>query len=131
MPKACGQQSAAAGRCTIGYSLLRFVEGLDVNQPLRRLYLLCRDARGLWRELLMMAACIGIGAIVMPCLIFAVGRLALGPYAHGSVFALWRDFMIGLVSGSQAVWFIVLGPYLLIWLLRGGRWLLRRPPAVT
>jgi hypothetical protein len=104
---------------------------LDVNQPLRRLWALCRDARGLWRELLMLAACIGIGVIVMPCLIFAVGRVALGAYAHGSVFALWRDFMIGLISGSQAVWFIVLGPYLLIWLLRGGRWLLRRPPAVT
>ncbi len=102
-----------------------------MNQPLRRLWALCRDARGLGRELLMLAACIGIGAIVMPCLIFAVGRIALGAYAHGSVFALWRDFMIGLVSGSQAVWFIVLGPYLLIWLLRGGRWLLRRPRAVT
>jgi hypothetical protein len=97
---------------------------LDVNQQLRRWWELCRGARGLWRELLMIAACIGIGAIVMPCLIFAVGRAALGPYAHGSVFALWRDFMIGLVSGSEAVWFIVLGPYLLVWLLRGGRRLL-------
>ncbi len=84
---------------------------------MRRLWELCRDARGLWGEL--------------PCLIFAVGRAALGPYAHGSVLALWRDFMTGLVSGSQAVWFIVLGPYLLVWLLRGGRWLLRRRPAVT
>jgi hypothetical protein len=104
---------------------------MDVNQTMRRLWELCRDARGLWRELLMLAACLGIGAIVMPCLIFAVGRAALGPYAHGSVFALWRDFMTGLASGSQAAWFIVLGPYLLVWLLRGGHWLLRRPPAVT
>jgi hypothetical protein len=37
---------------------------------------------------------------------------------------MWRDFMIELASGSQAVWFIALGPYLLIWLLRGGRRLL-------
>jgi len=66
----------------------------------------------------------GSGVIVMPCLIFLVGRIALGPYAHGSVFALWRDFIIGLVSGSQAVWFIALGPYLLVLLLRGGRRLL-------
>ncbi len=102
-----------------------------MNQPMRRLWELCRDARGVWRELLMLAACIGIGTIVMPCLIFAVGRAALGPYAHGSVFALWRDFMIGLVSGSQAVWFIVLGPYMLVWLLRCCRWLLRRPAAMT
>jgi len=40
------------------------------------------------------------------------------------VFALWRDFISGLVSGSQAVWFVALGPYLFVWLLRGGRRLL-------
>ena len=97
---------------------------LLVNDQLRRFWDFSRGAPGLWRELLMIAACIGIGVMVMPCLIFAVGRIALGPYAHGSVFALWRDFMIGLVSGSQAVWFIALGPYLFVWLLRGGRRLL-------
>ena len=95
-----------------------------MNEQLRRLWEHCRGARGLWRELLLIAACLGFGVIVVPCLIFAVGRAALGPYAHGSVFALWRDFMIGLVSGSQAVWVIALGPYLLLWLLRGGRRLL-------
>ena len=94
------------------------------NDQLRRFWDFGSGARGLWRELLMLAACIGIGVIVMPCLIFAVGRIALGPYAHGSVFALWRDFVIGLVSGSQAVWFIALGPYLFVLLLRGGRRLL-------
>lgn len=97
---------------------------LDVNDQLRRFWDFGGGARGLWRELLMVAACIGIGVIVMPCVIFAVGRIALGPYAHGSVFALWRDFMIGLVSGSQAVWFIALGPYLFVLLLRAGRRLL-------
>jgi hypothetical protein len=91
-----------------------------VNDQLRRLWDLCRGARGLWRELLTLAACLGIGVLVIPCLIFASGRIALGPYAHGSVFAFWRDFMSGLVSGSQAAWFIVLGPYVLVWLLRGG-----------
>ena len=95
-----------------------------MNDQLTRFWDFRGGTRGLWRELLTIVACIGIGVIVMPCLIFAVGRIALGPYAHGSVFALWRDFMIGLVSGSQAVWFIALGPYLLVWLLRGGRRLL-------
>jgi hypothetical protein len=95
-----------------------------VNDQLTRFWDFRSGTRGLWRELLTIVACIGIGVIVMPCLIFAVGRIALGPYAHGSVFALWRDFMIGLVSGSQAVWFIALGPYLIVWLLRGGRRLL-------
>jgi len=95
-----------------------------VNDQLRRFWDFSRGANGLLRELLLLAACIGVGVLVMPCVIYAVGRLALGPYAHGSVFALWRDFMIGLVSGSQAVWFIALGPYVLIWLLRGARRLL-------
>jgi hypothetical protein len=97
---------------------------LEVNDQLRRFWDFSRGANGLLRELLLLAACIGVGVLVMPCVIYAVGRLALGPYAHGSVFALWRDFMIGLVSGSQAVWFIALGPYVLIWLLRGARRLL-------
>lgn len=95
-----------------------------MNDQLRRFWDLSRGAHGLARELLMLLACIGVGVIVMPCLIFAVGRIALGPYAHGSVFALWHDFIIGLVSGSQAVWFIALGPYLFVLLLRGGRRLL-------
>jgi hypothetical protein len=60
----------------------------------------------------------------MPCLIFAAGRIALGPYAHGSLFALWREFIAGLLAGSQAQWLVALGPYLFVWLLRGGRRLL-------
>ena len=95
-----------------------------MNDQLRRLWDLARRAHGLARELLTLLACLGIGVIVMPCLIFAAGRLALGAYAHGSVFALWHDFITGLASGSQAVWFIALGPYLFVWLLRGGRRLL-------
>ena len=45
-----------------------------MNDQLRRLWDFCRGANGLWRELLPLAACIGVGVIVMPCLIFAVGR---------------------------------------------------------
>ena len=59
--------------------------------PLLRTSVAARVACG--ANLLTVAVCLGIGVIVMPCLIFAVGRMALGPYAHGSVFALWRDFM--------------------------------------
>jgi hypothetical protein len=91
-----------------------------VNEQLRRFLDFRRGATGLSRELLTLAACLGIGAVVMPCLIFAAGRLVLGPYAHGSLFALWHDFIAGLLSGSQAEWFVALGPYLFVWLLRGG-----------
>jgi len=82
------------------------------------------NVRGVWREVLTALTCLALGVLAMPCLIFAFGRIALGPYAHGSILSLWRDFLIGLGDGSEAFWFIALGPYLLLLLLRGGRRLL-------
>ena len=65
-----------------------------MNDQLRRFWRLrSRRARPVARTADGRGVCLASGVIVMPCLIFAVGRLALGPYAHGSVFALWRDFM--------------------------------------
>jgi hypothetical protein len=95
-----------------------------VANQLRRFWQHYRGAQGVARELLTIALCAGIGLLVMPCLIFLAGRLKLGPYAHGNLFALWRDFLAGLAAGSLAAWFIVVGPYLLVWLLRGWRRLL-------
>ena len=91
---------------------------------LSRLWQRYRRTRGLWRELLTVVLCALAGLIVVPCLIFAAGRLSLGAYAHGSLWSLWRDYVSGLAAGSRAFWFIALGPYLLVWLLRGGRSLL-------
>ncbi len=95
-----------------------------MSNRLRRFWQHYRGTRGVWRELLTALLCLIIGVLVMPCLIFAAGRLYLGPYAHGSLFSLWRDYLRGLAAGSRAFWFIALGPYLLVWLLRGGRRLL-------
>ncbi len=92
-----------------------------MSDPRRRPRRYWRGARGLWRELVAALICLLVGVLVMPCLIFAFGRVALGPYAHGSILSLWRDFLRGLASGSEAFWFIVIGPYLLLLLLRGGR----------
>lgn len=80
--------------------------------------------QGLVREALLAGTCLLIGVLVMPCVIFAVGRLTLGAYEHGGVFALWRDFLLGLGAGSEAFWFVALTPYLLLWLVRAGRRLL-------
>lgn len=91
---------------------------------LRRFWEHYRGAQGIVRELLTIALCIGIGLLVMPCLIFGAGRLALGTYAHGNLFALWRDYLAGLTEGSHATWFVLVGPYLLVWVLRGWRRLL-------
>jgi hypothetical protein len=101
----------------------------DVSKQLQRIADYYLSARGLRRELLAAAICLVVGVLVMPCLIFACGRLVLGPYAHGNLFALWRDFLHGLGAGSQASWFILLGPYLLLWLLRAARELLHNRAA--
>jgi|SRR5579863_5378530 hypothetical protein len=98
---------------------------MELGERLQRVTLYYRSARGVWRELLAVAICLLIGLIVMPCLIFAAGRIVLGAYPHGGLFALWRDLLQRLIVGSRAAWLIVLGPYVLFWLLRGGRWLLR------
>lgn len=81
-------------------------------------------AHSLLRELLIAAICFLIGILVMPCLIYALGRATLGPYELGGVFSLWRDFLSGLAAGSEAFWFVACAPYLLLWILRGGRRLL-------
>jgi hypothetical protein len=83
--------------------------------------------RALLRELLLGALCLILGVVVMPCLIFAMGRASLGPYEHGGVFALWRDFLLGLSHGSEAFWFVALAPYLLLCVLRLLRRLLHKP----
>jgi hypothetical protein len=104
---------------------------MSLRERLHDLALYYRSARGPSRELLAIGICLVIGIIVMPCLIFAAGRLVLGPYSHGNLFSLWHDFLQALLAGSHAAWFIALGPYLLFWLLRAGRRLLRHKPAPT
>jgi hypothetical protein len=81
-------------------------------------------AHPLARELATAAICLLAGLLVMPCMIWILGRMSLGAYEHGGVFALWRDFLGGLAAGSEAFWFVLCAPYLLLWLLRGGRRLL-------
>ena len=85
-----------------------------------------RRTRGPRRELLTVALCLGLGLVVMPLLIFAVGSWKLGPYVNGGPLALWRDYLIALLHGSLAFWLVALGPYAAVWLLRGARFSLRR-----
>ncbi len=102
---------------------------MSIGERLRDIARYYDGASGLWRELLAVAICLALGLVLMPCLIFAAGRLALGPYARGNLFSLWHDYLQGLAAGSRAAWFIALGPYLALWLLRGGRRLLHNRAA--
>ena len=76
-------------------------------------------------ELITLATSLVIGVVVMPCVVFLIGHLTLGEYAHGGAFSFWRDFLSGLAHGSQAFWFVALAPYLLMWLVRAARRLLQ------
>lgn len=72
-------------------------------------------------ELITLAVSLIVGLLVMPCLIYFLGHLKLGDYAHGGLFAFWRDFIAGLAHGSEVYWFVALAPYLLVWLARAAR----------
>jgi len=75
-------------------------------------------SRAALRELTILGLSLLLGVIVMPCVIFAIGRTKLGPYENGGLFALWRDFLLGLAHGSETFWFVAIAPYLLVSVVR-------------
>ena len=80
-----------------------------------------RRTHGMRRELLTLALCLGAGLVVMPILIWVVGKAVLGPYANGGLGALLGDYYTTLYQGSLAYSLVALGPYGALWLLRGLR----------
>jgi hypothetical protein len=75
------------------------------------------------RELLLLAAALLCGLIIMPLLIWVAGNRVLGPYTHGQnlhagPLALLGDFFVGLAHGSAIFWVVALGPLALLVLLR-------------
>lgn len=71
------------------------------------------------RELTIFVILLATGLFLMPLLIWAIGRAALGPYTDGGPFALLVDFFNGLKSGSPVYWCVAVGPYVLVMILRG------------
>jgi len=73
-----------------------------------------------WRkETIFAAICVGFGLLVLPALIYVVGAKILGVYGGGpSIGAFYGNFFRNLISGALRTWFIVLGPYLLLTVLR-------------
>jgi hypothetical protein len=68
-------------------------------------------ASPLQRELLFAGAALLTGLLLMPILVWIAGRMTLGEYTHGGLFALWGDYLRGLASGELAFWIMLLGPY--------------------
>lgn len=83
----------------------------------------------LGREFAIAAGALAFGMVAVPWLVWGIGRLTLGPYAHGGPFGLWGDFFRGLLAGSPAFWAVLLGPYVLLLAGRALRWAARREPA--
>lgn len=69
------------------------------------------------RRLVIAGAALLSGLILAPWFIFVAGRLTLGPYGKGGPFALWADFLRGLLELNFAYWFAALGPLLIVTLI--------------
>jgi len=87
----------------------------------------------LQRELLLLAAALLVGLVLMPFLIWLAGNRVLGPYTHGDnlhagPWALFADYVVGLAHGSAVFWMVALGPLAVLLLVRGFLRLLRVVP---
>jgi hypothetical protein len=79
-------------------------------------------------ELVFASICIAFGLFVLPALIYVVGILLLGPYGDGEGLGrFYADYFRDLAEPSARVWTLVLGPWVLLSLLR--LLLVRRRPA--
>ena len=74
-----------------------------------------------------------VGLLVMPALIYLVGRYSLGPYSHGTslepnsnVFSLFFDFYKGLIELRPSCWIVVVGPFVFLTFVRLCRLVLRK-----
>lgn len=95
---------------------------ISIAAPLNRVRGASRHERELW----LAGAAVAFGLLILPLLIYVVGSLTLGPYESGSVWLYLLDFLKGLARPHLAYWLIVVGPYLLILLLRALLALARR-----
>jgi len=85
------------------------------------------------RELIAVGAALAFGILGMPFLIWLGGSRVLGPYTHGDdpkagPWALFADYVVGLVHGSAVFWGVALGPLALLLLVQGFLTLFRTVP---
>ena len=78
------------------------------------------------REARLLLGSLIFGAVALPLLIWITGRIALGPYANGGMFAILGDFFTQLFSGSIAAWITLFAPYVMLSALRIAAALFRR-----
>jgi hypothetical protein len=77
-------------------------------------------------EAITLGLAVAFGLLVMPALIYIAGRLSLGAYANGSLFALYWDFLKGLFEPRLSNWIALFGPLVFLTLFRLFRLALRK-----
>jgi hypothetical protein len=79
------------------------------------------------RELATLGLMLLVALTLLPLAIWGAGQFFLGDYLRdpagstGGPLALLADYIGGVVTGSPAHWFVLLGPYLLLLAFRAGR----------
>lgn len=88
--------------------------------------------RGVGREIANLLLGAAFGLVVLPPAIWAGGRIVLGEYIRdpldpeaGGPFALWADYISGLLHGSPGYWLAFGGAYLVYLSIRLSRHLLK------
>jgi hypothetical protein len=104
----------------------------DVIQAIRRGLARLRAQPPLRREIFILSAALLFAVLILPSLIWTAGQFFLGDYIRsptgsptGGPLALTLDLLGGVFSLSPGHWLVLLGPYLLLAGLRGGRALLK------
>lgn len=70
------------------------------------------------RELWLLVAGVIVGFILMPLAVYLVGVVTLGPYTDGGLGSFVSDYYRSLFRGWLPGWGVVLGPYLMVQLMR-------------
>jgi hypothetical protein len=71
------------------------------------------------RELVLAAALIGFGLLVLPFAIYVVGRQLLGEYgADSGAMALAESIWLDLLALRSPAWLLVLSPYVIVQVVR-------------
>jgi hypothetical protein len=104
----------------------------DVIKAIRRGLDRIRAQPPLLREFFIFTAALLFAVLILPSLIWFAGQVFLGDYIRnptgtpvGGPMALTLDYLGGVFSFSPGHWLVLLGPYLLLIALRGGRAILK------
>jgi hypothetical protein len=99
-----------------------------VSNSLTRAWRRYRALPTLPRELATFGIMLAVALTILPLAIWLAGQVFLGDYLRdpagsrtGGPLALIVDYIAGALHGSPGHWIVLLGPYVLLWALRGVR----------